>query len=124
MPLPLVQIGVFVGVFVPWLVLLQLLRVRFHAPWQVVYLFPRGVLTWLGTRPVIEGKRLTELLISQVRYLTEARTWARLTPIREPDEVAVVGRVWRRRVPTGTVHTAAPQAAVVRHTSPAADRRE
>ncbi|MCO5972107.1 TcpE family conjugal transfer membrane protein [Actinoallomurus soli] len=96
MPLPLVQIGVFVGVFLPWIILLQVAGLPFHAPWHVVYLVPPGVLTWLATRPVIEGKRLTELLISQVRYLTEARTWARLTPIREPGEVAIVGRVWRR----------------------------
>lgn len=105
MPLPLVQIGVFFGIFVPWIVLLQLLRVPFHTPWHVVYLVPPGVLTWLSTRPVIEGKRLTELLISQIRYLTEAKTWARLTPIREPDEVAIVGRVWlRRRGISGQVH--------------------
>ncbi|MCW2947894.1 MAG: ATPase involved in chromosome partitioning-like protein, partial [Actinoallomurus sp.] len=105
MPLPLVQIGVFVGIFLPWIILLQLIRVPFHAPWHVVYLVPPGVLTWLATRPVIEGKRLTELMISQVRYLIEARTWARLTPIHEPGAVVVVGRVWRqRRVVTGRVH--------------------
>ncbi|MEV0399853.1 TcpE family conjugal transfer membrane protein [Actinoallomurus sp. NPDC050550] len=109
MPLPLVQIGVFVGVFLPWIVLLQVAGLPFHAPWHVVYLVPPGVLTWLATRPVIEGKRLTELLISQVRYLTEARTWARLTPIHEPGEVAVVGRVWRRGHLSGQrVHAAHP----------------
>src|SRR3954447_26149459 len=105
MPLPLVQIGVFVGIFLPWIILLQILQVPFHAPWHVVYIVPPGVLTWLATRPVIEGKRLTELMISQIRYLTEAKTWARLTPIREPDEVAIVGRVWlRRRGVSGRVH--------------------
>ncbi|WP_345458084.1 conjugal transfer protein, partial [Actinoallomurus oryzae] len=106
MPLPLVQIGVFFGIFVPWIVLLQLLQVPFHTPWHVVYIVPPGVLTYLATRPVIEGKRLTELMISQIRYLTEAKTWARLTPIREPDEVAIVGRVWlRHRGVSGRVHT-------------------
>jgi hypothetical protein len=55
MPLPLVQIGVFLGVFLPWIILLQLVGVPFHAPWHVVYLVPPGVLTWLATRPVIEG---------------------------------------------------------------------
>jgi MinD-like ATPase involved in chromosome partitioning or flagellar assembly len=105
MPLPLVQIGVFFGIFVPWIILLQLMRVPFHTPWHVVYIVPPGVLTWLATRPVIEGKRLTELMISQVRYLSEAKTWARLTPIREPDEVVIVGRVWlRRRGVSGQVH--------------------
>src|SRR5262249_40146151 len=108
MPLPLVQIGVFFGIFVPWIVLLQLLQVPFHTPWHVLCLVPPGVLTWLSTRPVIENKRLTELLISQIRYLTEAKTWARLTPIREPDEVAIVGRVWLRRrgLSGGRMHAA------------------
>uniref|UniRef100_UPI000AA39019 TcpE family conjugal transfer membrane protein n=1 Tax=Actinomadura formosensis TaxID=60706 RepID=UPI000AA39019 len=96
MPLPLVQIGVFLGVFVPWILLLRLIGVPFESPWHVLYIVPPGVLTWLATRPVIEGKRLTELLLSQSRYLAEPRTWCRLTPIREPREVVIVARVWRR----------------------------
>ncbi|QFG24849.1 TcpE family conjugal transfer membrane protein [Actinomadura sp. WMMB 499] len=96
MPLPLVQIGVFLGVFVPWIVMLQLVGLPFESPWHVLYIVPPGVLTWLATRPVIEGKRLTELLLSQSRYLSEPRTWCRLTPIREPREVVIVARVWRR----------------------------
>ncbi|MFD0905485.1 TcpE family conjugal transfer membrane protein [Actinomadura sediminis] len=96
MPLPLVQIGVFLGVFVPWIVMLRLVGVPFESPWHVLYIVPPGVLTWLATRPVIEGKRLTELLLSQGRYLAEPRTWCRLTPIREPREVVIVARVWRR----------------------------
>ncbi|MBC6457508.1 TcpE family conjugal transfer membrane protein [Actinomadura sp. HBU206391] len=111
MPLPLVQIGVFVGVFVPWIMLLKFVGIPFRTPWHVLYLVPPGVLTWLATRPVIEGKRLTELLLSQSRYLTEPRTWCRLTPIREPREVVVVARVWRQTGPMRPV-TAAEKAAV------------
>ncbi|MGW3769165.1 TcpE family conjugal transfer membrane protein [Actinomadura verrucosospora] len=96
MPLPLVQIGVFLGVFVPWIVLLRVVGIPFASPWHVLYIVPPGVLTWLATRPVIEGKRLTELLLSQGRYLAEPRTWCRLTPIQEPREVVIVARVWRR----------------------------
>ncbi|WP_433467278.1 TcpE family conjugal transfer membrane protein [Spirillospora sp. CA-128828] len=96
MPLPLVQIGVFLGIFVPWILLLRVVGIPFESPWHVLYIVPPGVLTWLATRPVIEGKRLTELLISQSRYLAEPRTWCRLTPIREPREVVIVARVWRR----------------------------
>jgi MinD-like ATPase involved in chromosome partitioning or flagellar assembly len=109
MPLPLVQIGVFLGVFVPWIVLLRLLGVPFGGGWVLpLYLVPPAVLTWLATRPVIEGKRLTELLLSQTRYVTEPRTWCRLTPIREPAEVVVVARIWRR---DGGVAPAAAEAA-------------
>ena len=107
MPLPLVQIGVFLGVFVPWIVLLRVVGVPFESPWHVLYIVPPGVLTWLATRPVIEGKRLTELLLSQGRYLAEPRTWCRLTPIREPREVVIVARVWRRAEAPAAVERAA-----------------
>ncbi|RFS84749.1 conjugal transfer protein [Actinomadura spongiicola] len=112
MPLPLVQIGVFLGVFVPWIVMLQFVGVPFESPWHVLYIVPPGVLTWLATRPVIEGKRLTELLISQSRYLAEPRTWCRLTPIREPREVVIVARVWRRAGAPAPV--AAPERAAIK----------
>ncbi|GAA2421424.1 hypothetical protein GCM10010191_36050 [Actinomadura vinacea] len=109
MPLPLVQIGVFAGVFVPWIVLLRFIGIPFESPWHVLYIVPPGVLTWLATRPVIEGKRLTELLLSHTRYLSEPRTWCRLTPIREPREAVVVARVWRR--PQAPAPVAAPERA-------------
>ncbi|MEU9025121.1 TcpE family conjugal transfer membrane protein [Actinomadura sp. NPDC048394] len=112
MPLPLVQIGVFLGVFVPWILLLRFAGIPFKSPWHVLYIVPPGVLTWLATRPVIEGKRLTELLLSQTRYLAEPRTWCRLTPIREPREVVVVARVWRRAEAPAPV--AVPERAAVK----------
>jgi MinD-like ATPase involved in chromosome partitioning or flagellar assembly len=114
MPLPLVQIGVFIGVFVPWIVLLRLVGIPFGGGWILpLYLVPPAVLTYLATRPVIEGKRLTELLLSQSRYLTEPRTWCRLTPIREPAEVVVVARVWRRTLTSGQAGAVRPSAAEV-----------
>lgn len=95
MPLPIVWIGVFVGVFVPWSLLLVLVGVPVEMPWHVLYLVPPGIVTWLSTRPVIEGKRLTELLESHLRYLGEPKAWYRLTPGSEPDTVTFSGRVWR-----------------------------
>ncbi|WP_433350644.1 TcpE family conjugal transfer membrane protein [Microtetraspora malaysiensis] len=94
-PLPIVWIGVFVGVLVPWWTFLLLVGLPFDAPWHVVYLVPPGIVTWLSTRPVIEGKRLTELLQSQVRYLAEPRTWCRMAPVSESDEITLTVRVWR-----------------------------
>ncbi|MEN3537007.1 TcpE family conjugal transfer membrane protein [Microbispora sp. ZYX-F-249] len=99
MPLPVVWIGVFVGVSVPWWVFLYLIGLPFAAPWHVIYLVPPGVLTWLSTRPVIENKRLTELLQSQLRYMSEPRTWCRMAPFDEPDEIALTARVWRTTPP-------------------------
>ncbi|MEV6863278.1 conjugal transfer protein, partial [Streptosporangium subroseum] len=103
MPLPIVWIGVFVGVLAPWSLLLYLVGLPFGAPWHVVYLVPPGVVTWLSTRPVIESKRLTELLQSQVRYMGEPRTWCRMAPAYEPSEITLTGRVWQ----------AAPQSAAL-----------
>ncbi|MEU7896634.1 TcpE family conjugal transfer membrane protein [Nonomuraea sp. NPDC049152] len=95
MPLPIVWIGVFVGVLAPWSLLLWLVGIGFEAPWHVLYLVPPGIVTWLSTRPVIENKRLTELMQSQLRYMGEPRSWCRLTPAGEPETVTFSGRVWR-----------------------------
>ncbi|MEU1392948.1 MULTISPECIES: TcpE family conjugal transfer membrane protein [unclassified Nonomuraea] len=95
MPLPIVWIGVFVGVFVPWSLLLILVGVPVAMPWHVLFLVPPGIVTWLSTRPVIEGKRLTELLESQLRYLGQPKAWYRLAPSSEPEAVAFSGRIWR-----------------------------
>ncbi|MEV0591598.1 TcpE family conjugal transfer membrane protein [Nonomuraea cavernae] len=94
MPLPIVWIGVFVGVFVPWSLLLFLVGVPVAMPWHVLYLVPPGIVTWLSTRPVIEGKRLTELLESQLRYLGQPRAWYRLAPATESETITFSGRVW------------------------------
>ncbi|MEV0148482.1 conjugal transfer protein, partial [Nonomuraea sp. NPDC050733] len=94
MPLPIVWIGVFVGVFVPWSLLLVLVGVPVAMPWHVLFLVPPGIVTWLSTRPVIEGKRLTELLESQLRYLGQPRAWYRLAPMSEPEAITFSGRVW------------------------------
>ncbi|MGP3957533.1 TcpE family conjugal transfer membrane protein [Nonomuraea sp. 3N208] len=95
MPLPIVWIGVFVGVFIPWSLLLILVGVPVAMPWHVLFLVPPGIVTWLSTRPVIEGKRLTELLESHLRYLGEPKAWYRLTPLAEPETVTFSARVWR-----------------------------
>ncbi|WP_246091061.1 conjugal transfer protein, partial [Nonomuraea deserti] len=95
MPLPIVWIGVFVGVFVPWSLLLVLVGVPLEMPWHVLFLVPPGIVTWLSTRPVIEGKRLTELLESQLRYLGQPRAWYRLAPGAEPETITFSARVWR-----------------------------
>ncbi|WP_181019703.1 conjugal transfer protein [Nonomuraea typhae] len=94
-PLPIVWIGVFAGVLAPWAFLLWLVGLPFATPWHVVYLVPPGIVTWLSTRPVIENKRLTELMQSQLRYMGEPRAWTRMAPATEPEAVTFSGRVWR-----------------------------
>jgi MinD-like ATPase involved in chromosome partitioning or flagellar assembly len=96
MPLPVGQIAVFAAVTVPYIVLLTLFGLPFNHNLFWLYVLPPGLLTWLATRPVLESKRLPELIISQARYMGEPSTWCRMAPLAEKDEVVVFGRVWRR----------------------------
>ena len=94
MPLPLGQIAAFAGITVPYVLLLTLIGIPFNHNLFWLYVLPPWALTWLATRPVLENKRLPELLVSQVRYLGEPATWCRMAPSAEQDEIAVSGRVW------------------------------
>jgi TcpE family len=96
-PLPINWIAVFTGITVPYIVLLVAIGLPFNHTLVWLYVLPPGLLTWLTTRPVIESKRLPELLESQVRYLTEPRVWCRLAPLGEKDQVIVTARVWHSR---------------------------
>jgi MinD-like ATPase involved in chromosome partitioning or flagellar assembly len=98
-PLPITWIGVFVGITVPYVVFLIIIGLPFNHTLVWLYVLPPGVLTWLTTRPVIEGKRLPELVTSQVRYMTEPRAWCRMAPFAEKDEILVSARVWHAHPP-------------------------
>jgi hypothetical protein len=107
-PLPVGQITVFAGICVPYVAILGLLGVPFSHTLFWLYVLPPGVLTWLVTRPVLQGKRLPELLRSQVRYLAEPRLLCRMAPFSERGVVVVTGRIWRvapatRATPTTSV---------------------
>jgi hypothetical protein len=95
MPLPVGQVTVFVAIAVPYVLVLTLAGMPFSHTWVWLYALPPGVLTWLVTRPVLEGKRLPELVLSQLRYVAEPRTWCRMMPVAEPDHLIVIAQVWR-----------------------------
>ncbi len=95
MPLPVGQIAAFLAIAVPYMFILTMVGMPFSHTWLWLYVLPPGVLAWLVTRPVLEGKRLPELAASQLRYLGEPRTWCRMAPLAEKDEVFVVARSWR-----------------------------
>jgi len=99
MPLPVGQIAVFATITVPYIILLRVFGLPFTHSLFWLYVLPPGVLTWLATRPVLESKRLPELILSQLRYLGEPSVWCRMAPLAEKDEITVVGRVWRRARP-------------------------
>ena len=96
MPVPVGQVAAFLAIAIPYTLILTLVGMPFSHTWVWLYVLPPAVLAWLVTRPVLEGKRLPELILSQLRYLTEPRTWCRLAPLAERDEIIVVARVWRR----------------------------
>jgi hypothetical protein len=96
MPLPVGQIAVFAAIAVPYVVILKLLGLPFSHTLLWLYILPPGALAWLVTRPVLESKRLPELVVSQLRYLSEPRTWCRMAPLAEKDEIVITARVWRR----------------------------
>ena len=112
MPLPINWIAVFAGITVPYIVLLVAIGLPFNHTLVWLYVLPPGLITWLTTRPVIENKRLPELLESQVRYLAEPRVWCRLAPLSEKDQMVVTARVWHSRRPPQLRKTAGSRAAV------------
>ncbi|WP_026127124.1 TcpE family conjugal transfer membrane protein [Nocardiopsis xinjiangensis] len=112
MPLPVGTFGVAMGIFLIWVVLLSVLNAPFDFGngWHLVlWVVPPGVITVLATRPVIEGKRLTELLISYARFFTEPRVMTRLAPEYEPGEVRVSVRVWHRSADAGPLPLPLPR---------------
>jgi TcpE family len=96
MPLPIGQIAVFAAIAVPYVVVLKVVGLPFSHTLLWLYILPPAALAWLITRPVLEGKRLPELVHSQLRYLSEPRTWCRMAPLAEKEEITVIARVWRR----------------------------
>jgi hypothetical protein len=103
MPVPVGQIAVFTAITVPYIVLLTIFGLPFNHNLFWLYVLPPGLLTWLATRPVLESKRLPELILSQARYLGEPRTWCRMKPLAENDEILVFGRVWQRASIAGEI---------------------
>ncbi len=121
MPLPVGQIAVFTAITVPYVILLTLFGLPFSHTLFWLYVLPPGVLTWLATRPVLESKRLPELIISQVRYIGEPSAWCRMTAHVEKDDMIVTGRVWRRSQPQPAVEPpAVPSGPAVPVVEPAA----
>ncbi len=98
-PLPITWIGVFTAITVPYVIFLIAIGLPFNHNLVWLYILPPGVLTWLTTRPVIESKRLPELVSSQLRYIAEPQTWCRMAPFAEKDDIVVSARVWHSHPP-------------------------
>jgi len=123
MPLPVGQIAAFLAIAIPYMLALTLVGMPFSHTWVWLYVLPPGAAAWLVTRPVLEGKRLPELLVSQVRYLTEPRAWCRLAPLTEEDHIVVVARVWRAHARPGRGGPAEPDETTAATAQPTATPR-
>jgi MinD-like ATPase involved in chromosome partitioning or flagellar assembly len=108
MPLPVGQVAAFLAIAFPYMLILTMAGMPFSHTWVWLYVLPPAVLAWLVTRPVLEGKRLPELVVSQLRYLAEPRTWCRMGPLGEKDQMFITARVWRR---SGVPARSGPRAA-------------
>ena len=97
--LPITWIAVFAGITAPYIFFLVVIGLPFNHNLVWLYVLPPGVLTWLTTRPVIESKKLPELVSSQLRYLAEPQTWCRMAPLAEKDDIFLTVRVWHRHPP-------------------------
>jgi hypothetical protein len=113
MPLPVGQVAAFLAIAIPYMLILTMAGMPFSHTWVWLYVLPPGVLAWLVTRPVLEGKRLPELVLSQLRYLSEPRTWCRMAPLAERGQIFVAAQVWRKSAalpPAAVSPAAVPQA--------------
>ena len=117
-PLPITWIGVFTAITVPYVVFLIAVGLPFNHNLVWLYVLPPGVLTWLTTRPVIESKRLPELVSSQLRYVAEPRTWCRMAPFAEKDDILVSARVWHQQPPKARPEKAKKSPAKARVSTP------
>lgn len=98
--------GIFIASAAVWFTVCKFLGVEFSPPFgHLIWIAPPVGITFLANRPVAEGKRMGELLISQFNYYaTQHRQYARLAPSTAPEKVLLTGSVWHpRTLSAGTV---------------------
>lgn len=94
-PVTAAQIGILFVVAVPWWILMSTIGVKFAPPFgHIIWLFPPALAAWQANKPMLEGKGLIPLLISQLTYLGEPRRMSRLRPYKEPETYSVRAEVW------------------------------
>jgi hypothetical protein len=121
-PVGVRQLGAFMGSSAVWWTFLHLVGFPLHAPWHIVWaVVPALVAYWAG-KPVVEGKRMGELILSQARYARQSREYARLAACTAPRAARARTAVWvatNQPVPD----PAGPPADVEDLPAPAADDR-
>lgn len=95
-PVSLRMVGVFAFACMVWIPLVVLLHIPFAPPFgHLIWIAPPLALTYFGNKPVAEGKRLGELIVSNVSYaLAQPRQIAALHSHTAPDTVYAHVDVW------------------------------
>lgn len=86
MPISLRVLGVFVGIAIPWWVILAIIHVPISSPGYLLYLAVPAVIAYLASNPLFEKKTLFQFLGSRIKFLFENRHYKGLTPDLEDKE--------------------------------------
>lgn len=97
MPVSVRMLGIFLLSVTVWGAVCSMLGVPFAPPFgHLIWIVPPAALTWFGNKPVAEGKRMGELLVSQASfYLAQHRRYAGMTVHTAPDTIHLRVDVWR-----------------------------
>lgn len=99
MPVSLRMVGIALLAFAVWIPICIAVGVPFAPPFgHIIWLAPPVALTYFGNKPVAEGKRLGELLGSNLSfYLAQPDRIAGLRAHTAPDTVYAHVDVWQPR---------------------------
>lgn len=97
-PISVKQIGIFAASAIPWTILMSILHVPFESPWHLVWLAPPVLFMIYASRPIAEGKNLTDFILSQIKFLLAPKTHLGLRP--QPrnmnKRIPLEGKAWTR----------------------------
>jgi hypothetical protein len=101
-PVSLRMMGIFFATALPWIGFCAIIGIPFAPPFgHLIWIAPPAMLTYAGSKPVAEGKKLGELLASQASfYVRESRAYAGGREVIEPDTIHLRSEVWRSNTTT------------------------
>lgn len=108
MPISVRMIGIFLLTALPWAAVCLMIGVKFAPPFgHLIWVVPPAALTYMGSKPVAEGKRLGELLVSQISfYVGQSSAYAGMRRHAAPDRIHLRAEVWRsRKTPVNAAET-------------------
>lgn len=79
-PIAFKALGLFVVFFVPWLGLFFFLGIPFTQQTHFFWWLPPAVLTWLGNKPIFEGKSIIQFARSMIGFAFRAKIYTAIEP--------------------------------------------